>query len=93
MANGESTKVRFDLWLVLVFLVAMGVSSSVFLYGEGRETKTKQAEVISRVVTLEAQQKAILEGIGELKQGQKELTAALLAQERAMRIKRWNQIP
>lgn len=93
MTDGENTKVRFDLWLVLVFLVTMGVSSSVFLYREGRETKVRQAEVINRVVVLEAQQKTILEGIIELKQGQKELTSVLLAQERAMRIKRWNQIP
>ncbi len=104
MPNGDTvTKVCFDLWVVLAALVVLGISSFTFLYAEGKETKTKQQDVIARVVRLETQQAAILCGIEELKQGQKDVMAQMRdaarilsehekATSRAARVKSWNDI-
>jgi hypothetical protein len=62
------TEVRFNLWAVLGFLVLMGVSSFTFLYAEGSITKSKQQEVLQRLVVLETNYANIMKGISELKE-------------------------
>lgn len=98
MPNGDTvTKVRFDLWVVLGALVFMGVSSFTFLFAEARGTQKIQAEIVIRVSLLEAQTRAILDGINELKTGQIKVTEALNAHEKSsvdalLRVKKWNDI-
>lgn len=92
----EETKVQFNLWAVLTFIGVMGSSSFLYLHAEGRETKAKQREVIERVIVLEERTKVILDGILELKQGQKDVLNALSAHEKSTllngRILKWNDI-
>jgi hypothetical protein len=90
------TQIRFNLWAVLTFLTVMGMSSFTFLYAEGKTTKEKQQDVIHRVIALEVQNKAILDGINDLKAGQKEVVEALNSHIKEtnslMRVKKWNDL-
>jgi hypothetical protein len=90
------TQIRFNLWAVLTFLVIMGASSFTFLYAEGKTTKEKQQDVIHRVLVLEVQNKAILDGINELKAGQKEIEIAIINHIKEtnslMKVKKWNEL-
>jgi hypothetical protein len=90
------TQIRFNLWAVLTFLVVMGASSFTFLYAEGKVTKEKQQDVIHRVIALEVQNKAILDGINDLKAGQKEVVEALNSHIKEtnslLRVKKWNDL-
>jgi hypothetical protein len=101
MANGES-RVNFSLWAVLGSIVLLGFLCISFLYAEGKETKSNQQEVFQRIAIQETITKAILDGIIDLKTGQKDLVAAnnkvaeaLNAHEKAtasaLRVQRWNQ--
>jgi hypothetical protein len=92
----EESKVTFNLWAVLGFLFLTGIASFTYLHAEGRETKVKQQDVIQRVVIMETKMQAIMEGINELKTGQKEVIDSLKDHEKSsasmLRVKKWNEI-
>jgi hypothetical protein len=97
MTNGDTvTKIRFDLWAVLAFLVFAGISSFTFLYAEGKETKTKQQEVIQRVTVLETQYKHIIEGIDKLTRATENVADKFEQHSKETKsvqsVKKWNDI-
>jgi inner membrane protein involved in colicin E2 resistance len=55
-----TTKVRFELWLVLSAMILLGILSFGYLNADQRETKEKQQEVIQRVVRLESNSQHII---------------------------------
>ena len=82
MGNEDDvTKVRFDLYGVLFFLVVLVGIGMGYLFtaqATAREERTKAIQnVCDRVTVLETQYRFISEGISELKQGQKELVYTL----------------
>lgn len=66
----DETKVTFSLYIVLSFLTALGILISGYLNAGQKEIQTKQQEICERVVKLETQYTAIIDG-------QKEMTRAL----------------
>ncbi len=60
------TRVTFNLWAVLAFLIIAGISSFSFLYAEGKETKVEQQKIIQRVTKLEAQYTFIIDRLERL---------------------------
>jgi len=85
MENGI-TKVRFDLWAVLGFLILLVGIGMGYLFNaqaENREERLKQVQGVSdRVTRLEMQYSYITEGIGDLKKNQKEIADMLARQQR-----------
>jgi hypothetical protein len=82
MGNEDDvTKVRFDLYGVLFFLVVLVGIGMGYLFtaqATARDERTKAIQnVCDRVTVLETQYKFISEGIVELKQGQRELVVTL----------------
>jgi hypothetical protein len=92
MENSETTKVRFDLWAVLTFVVLASVTGFIYLnstLAEGRAARISNDHAISiRVSNLEQQFLYISTGITELKQGQKDLVDAMRAHEKMNGYKR-----
>lgn len=78
---GDMTKVRFDLWAVLAFLVLMFGIALGYLFtsqAQAREERTKAiASVCDRVTILETRYEFIIKGIEELRQGQREVVSTL----------------
>jgi len=62
----EQTQVRFDLWAVLAFIFLAGAVAVGFLYADQKETKTKQQEVLYRIVKIESQYDYIISGLDKL---------------------------
>jgi hypothetical protein len=87
MAENGTTKVRFDLWGVLAFLVVLVGIGMGYLFNAqatAREERTKAIQGVSdRVTKLEERYTFITDGILELKAGQKEVMNALSAHERS----------
>lgn len=86
MTDSEGkTLVRFDLWVVLAFLVLLSGIGMGYLFNaqaESRESRQRADQVLSeRVTKVEAQIGYITEGITELKQGQLEVVKALRARK------------
>lgn len=78
MGNDDSaTQVRFDLYGVLAFLVILVGIGMGYLFTAQATAREERTMVCERVTVLETQYRFISEGIVELKQGQKELTATL----------------
>jgi len=69
--------ITFNLWAVLLGIILLGASMGGFLYGDQKEVRVKQQEVIQRVIRNEASISYIVEGIRELKEGQKEVLRSL----------------
>lgn len=80
MENGL-TKVRFDLWAVLGFLIIIVATGFGYLFtAQAENAKERQKEnqaVCDRVTKLETQYYFITEGIKELREGQKDLVATI----------------
>jgi len=57
----NETKVWFNLWAVLGFVLLLGAIGFTYLHAEGSKTKEKQQEVIQRVTKLETQYVFIIE--------------------------------
>lgn len=79
MSNDEcgSTKVRFDLWLVLGFLSTVAFLGFLYLHNtlmEGRAERISSTQTLNvRVATLETQYKYLTDGIYEIKSVLKEI--------------------
>lgn len=61
-----TTKVRFELWAVLGLMITAAVFCFTYLNAEQRDTRTKQQEVITRVVKLEANQDHIIKALDKI---------------------------
>jgi hypothetical protein len=96
--NGEVTRVRFDLWAVLGFIVLMGVVFGGYLFqtlASGRAERIAADQQIDlRVTKLETHYSYIIQGIADLKAGQKEVADSLAKHEMStkelMKVKSWN---
>lgn len=79
--NSEKTIVRFDLWAVLAFLVLLVGIGMGYLFNaqaESKEERRIQVQSINeRVTRLEMKFDYLVDGISELKMGQKELTSVV----------------
>ncbi len=77
----ETTKVRFDFWTVLGFLVVLMAACLGYLFtaqGTNRDESRGAIQAVSdRTTKLEMQYVYIVEGINELKKGQKDVAATL----------------
>jgi prefoldin subunit 5 len=86
MTENGDTKIRFDLWAVLSFLVVLVGIGMGYLFtaqATAREDRTKAIQIVSdRVTKLEERLEYIKDGINELKGGQKDLIQALYTHER-----------
>ncbi len=89
MEKDSVTKVRFDLWAVLGFLVLLvGVCVGYLFNAQAtnREERQVAIQIVSdRVTRLEANYSFIIEGITDLKRGQKELEVAIVLHEKSSR--------
>jgi hypothetical protein len=83
----EVTKVRFDLWAVLAFLVLGAVLGMGYLFNEQGMARERVQSACDRITVLEQQFYFIKEGIVRLETGQKELTAAITRPERVKTLK------
>jgi hypothetical protein len=103
MANGDTknTNVTFSLWAVLGFLCAIAFILFGDLYGSQRSNQKANQDVCDRVTKLEANYNFIIDGIKEIKDGQKEVASALASHERSTlekkeaetKVKRWQDVP
>ena len=84
--NGK-TVVRFDLWAVLGFLVLLVGIGMGYLFnaqaGNKAEMQQQVQGISDRVMKLEAKLDYLVDGIAELKAGQKELVVTLQKYNRA----------
>jgi hypothetical protein len=105
MANGDTTKVRFELWAVLGFLTFVVALCLGYLFNtlaEGRSARILADQQMDiRVTRLETKFDHISIGIDELKKGQDKVVDALIEHERSTRemkeiaakVKRWQDVP
>ncbi len=97
MENGI-TKVRFDLWAVLAFLTLLGGICIGYLFNAQMisrdERKAMDQALDIRVSRIEVNYGFIVEGIGELKQGQLKVIDELAKHEKNHAImRRWQDVP
>jgi hypothetical protein len=82
----ETTKVRFDLWLVLGFIILLGGVVSGFLYDAlatgKKERLASQQHLTERLVKLETNYIYIMSGLDKLERGNDKLIDALSTHER-----------
>lgn len=82
--NGD-TKVRFSLWSVLAFLVILAAACIGYLFNSQAaardETRTANQQVCDRVTRLETNFSYVVQGIGEMKQTNREIIEALRQHE------------
>ncbi len=83
MSQNENTKVKFDLWTVLGFLVLLVALCLAYLFTAQGTIQDKAQVVSERVTKLEANYGHIIDGIGELKMAQSKVVDALNAHEKS----------
>jgi len=81
----NETKVTFNLWLVLSFIVALGLLAFTVLGAEQLKTKEKQQEICERVVKLETQYDNIIKGQEKVAITLEKLADKIDAQDQALR--------
>jgi hypothetical protein len=86
MAESGTTKVRFDLWVVLAVIVITFAGGFSYLNAylvEGRAARIANDHALAvRVTKLESSFEYITSGINELKMGQKEVMNTMRAHEK-----------
>ena len=85
MPECGSTKVRFDLWAVLAFLVILAAICIGYLFNAQAMDRERNQAVCDRVTLLEANYGHIIAGIAKIERGQEKLAEALADRERTTR--------
>jgi hypothetical protein len=98
MAENGVTKVRFDLWAVLGFLILSALYGFSYLnssLAEGRAARIAADQQMDvRVTRLETNYDHIRIGIDELKKGQEKLVDTLNEHERTTKaLRKWQDYP
>jgi len=94
----ETTKVRFDLWCILGFMLLLGMIVSGFLYdalATGKRERIITNQIVeSRLTKLETNYVYIMNGLDKLERSNEKVVDALKDHERTtaslMRVKKWN---
>ena len=85
MPECGSTKVRFDLWAVLGFLVLLAAICIGYLFNAQAMDRERNQAVCDRVTLLEANYGHIIAGIAKIERGQEKLAEALYQHEQSTR--------
>jgi len=94
----ETTKVRFELWCVLGFMLVLGMIVSGFLYdalATGKRERIATNQIVeSRLTKLETNYVYIMNGLDKLERSNEKVVDALKDHEKSttalMRVKKWN---
>uniref|UniRef100_A0A6H1ZXU0 Uncharacterized protein n=1 Tax=viral metagenome TaxID=1070528 RepID=A0A6H1ZXU0_9ZZZZ len=83
MPGNEETTIRFKLWAVLGFLVALIGIGFGYLFIAQTSAAIERIDIKERVIRTEMSITYIVEGIAELKETQKQMMEILRKQQRA----------
>jgi len=83
MPGNEETTIRFKLWAVLGFLVALIGIGFGYLFIAQTSAAIERIDIKERVIRTEMSIAYIVEGIAELKETQKQMMEILRKQQRA----------
>ena len=81
--TNKPTTVRFELWAVLAFLVALTGICIGYLFNSQADSKVAHNVLSERVVKVETNYTHIVTGIERLEKSQKEMMELLIKQKRA----------
>ena len=82
LANERETTIRFKLWAVLGFLVALIGIGFGYLFIAQTSAGVERVDIKERVIRMEVNYQYVVQGIADLKQAQKEMMEVLRKQQR-----------